>query len=55
MTVYHDMIDWIGGFPFEVATYEVLCDYFAKKGFTKVKSNKATSLGCHEILFKRLN
>lgn len=55
MTVYHDMIDWIGGFPFEVATYKVLCDYFKKKGFSEVRSIKATSLGCHEILFQKLD
>lgn len=53
MSIYHDMIDWIGGFPFEVATYEVLCEYFDKKGYDHVSGVKATSLGCHEILFRK--
>lgn len=55
MSIYHDMIDWIGGFPFEVATYKVLCDYFEKHGFEHVDGKKVSSLGCHEILFKRKN
>ena len=51
MSAIHDMIDWIGGFPYEFATYEVLTSYLESRGFTLVNGNKATSLGCHEMVF----
>ncbi len=53
MTIFHDMIDWMGGYPFEVAKYEKLIEFYEGKGFTFIKGNKATSLGCHEIVFKK--
>ncbi|HEY1109606.1 MAG TPA: class I SAM-dependent methyltransferase [Opitutaceae bacterium] len=53
MSRRHDMIDWMGGFPFEVATATVLTDYMAARGFTVEKAVVAASLGCHEIIFRR--
>ena len=48
-----DMVDWYGGFPYEFATYDYLIDYIENKGF-KLKHGKcASSLGCHELVFKR--
>lgn len=54
MTIFHDMIDWIGGFPFEYASYERLKNFYTSKGFQYVKGNKASSLGCHELVFKKV-
>jgi 2-polyprenyl-3-methyl-5-hydroxy-6-metoxy-1,4-benzoquinol methylase len=51
MTLKHDLIDWIGGFPFEFATYEVLTKYLEVRGFKLISGKKATSLGCHEQIF----
>lgn len=53
MSVMHDLIDWMGGFPFEFARYEVLEDYLRSRGFKLIKGNQATSLGCHEMVFVR--
>lgn len=53
MNIVNDIIDWMGGFPYEYATVKELDDFFAEKGFTLIKVKEATSLGCHEILFKK--
>lgn len=53
MSVLHDMIDWVGGFPFEFATYETLERYMQARGFELVNGRRATSLGCHEQVFRR--
>lgn len=52
MSISHDLVDWIGGFPYEYATYEVLKDYMQARHFELVQGRRATSLGCHEMVFK---
>lgn len=54
MNRWHDVIDWVGGFPYEVATVDEIFDFYKKRGFTltKVKS-KGVGLGCNEFVFKR--
>ena len=49
-----DIIDWYGGFPYEFANFEYLVDYIQNKGFILQKGVKASSLGCHELVFKKL-
>ena len=53
MSARHDMVDWIGGFPYEFATFETLVDYFKSRGFSVIKSSPTTSWGCHQLAFKR--
>lgn len=53
MSILHDMVDWMGGFPYEFASYEVLGDYMRARGFTLISGNRATSSGCHEMVFVR--
>lgn len=55
MSVLHDLIDWMGGFPYEFATYDLLVTYMESRGFKLRKGCPATSLGCHELIFKRMN
>lgn len=54
MSLMHDLIDWIGGFPYEFVRYEVLVAYMQVRGFALVKAVAATSLGCHELVFQKL-
>jgi len=37
MSVWHDLVDWVGGFPFEVAKPEEVLDFCREKGFQLVK------------------
>ncbi|MEQ1903180.1 MAG: class I SAM-dependent methyltransferase [Pirellulaceae bacterium] len=53
MSVRYDLLDWMGGFPFEFATYELLENYMSVRGFKLINGKRATSLGCHEMVFER--
>lgn len=53
MSMLHDMVDWMGGFPFEFATFETLANYMGTRGFDLVNGKPASSLGCHEMVFRR--
>lgn len=48
-----DLIDWVGGFPFEYASYEALVEFVEAAGLQHVRGKAAVSLGCHEIVFRR--
>lgn len=50
MSMVHDWNDWLGGLPFEVATTDVIIDFYAKRGFSlkKLKPNRG---GCNEFVF----
>lgn len=53
MSLTHDLIDWMGGFPYEFASYDLLITYFRQRGFELVNGQKANSLGCHELVLRR--
>lgn len=52
MNINRDLVDWIGGFPFEFAKYEILEDYMRARGFQVECGQRASSLGCHEMVFR---
>lgn len=54
MNVYHDMIDWLGGYPYEFSRPEPIVDLFKKSDFRLVKLNDVgNNIGCNEYLFTR--
>jgi 2-polyprenyl-6-hydroxyphenyl methylase/3-demethylubiquinone-9 3-methyltransferase len=53
MSLYHDWIDWLGGYPFEVAKPGDIFDFFRKKGFILIKLKTTLGLGCNEFVFKK--
>jgi len=55
MSAWHDVVDWVGGYPFEVAKPEQIFDFFRARGFllTRLKTCGG-SLGCNEFVFRRL-
>lgn len=56
MSAYHDLIDWVGGYPFEVASVQQVCDYFEPKGFNlKFLKDCGGGLGCNEFVFKKVD
>lgn len=54
MSVLHDWIDWIGGYPFEFAMPEAILDFYLARGFrlVKLKTSRGT-VGCNEYVFVR--
>ena len=55
MSMWHDWIDWIGGYPFEVAKPEQIFDYYYQKGFSLQKIVTAGGgHGCNEYVFRKV-
>jgi 2-polyprenyl-6-hydroxyphenyl methylase/3-demethylubiquinone-9 3-methyltransferase len=54
MSVVHDWIDWLGGYPFEVATPGAILDFYLARGFGLRRLRTAGgSVGCNEFLFRQ--
>ena len=52
MSVWHDLVDWVGGYPFEVAKPEEIFEFCWKKGFQLVKLKTCGGgIGCNEYVF----
>jgi 2-polyprenyl-3-methyl-5-hydroxy-6-metoxy-1,4-benzoquinol methylase len=55
MSRWHDIIDWIGGYPFEVAKPEEIFEIYKDKGFILQELKTcAGGLGCNEFVFKHV-
>jgi 2-polyprenyl-6-hydroxyphenyl methylase/3-demethylubiquinone-9 3-methyltransferase len=56
MSAFHDLRDWVGGYPFEVATPEAIFDVYRAKGFMLLRlSTCGGRLGCNQFVFQRLS
>src|SRR5580693_1416745 len=54
MSPWRDLIDWVGGYPFEVAKPEAILDFYLRRGFTLTRlTTCGGSLGCNEYVFVR--
>jgi 2-polyprenyl-3-methyl-5-hydroxy-6-metoxy-1,4-benzoquinol methylase len=52
MNRWYDMIDWIGGYPFEVSKPEGVFAFFRDRGFQLSRMiTQAGGLGCNEFVF----
>ena len=54
MNYWYDIIDWVGGYPYEVATPDEIFDFYKEKGFElrKLKCG-GVGLGCNEFVFEK--
>ncbi|HEV3277466.1 MAG TPA: class I SAM-dependent methyltransferase [Terriglobia bacterium] len=53
MSVVHDWWDWLGGYPFEVATPGEVVRFYEARRFSLVKLKTCgNSLGCNEFVFR---
>lgn len=54
MTLWYDMIDWLGGYPFEVAKPEEVFRFLHARGFTLREMRTAGRTGaCNEFVLQR--
>jgi 2-polyprenyl-3-methyl-5-hydroxy-6-metoxy-1,4-benzoquinol methylase len=51
MSRMHDMIDWIGGYPYEFAKAEDLVAFYQKAGFALEKLAESDGTGNNELVF----
>ena len=55
MSLWYDMVDWLGGYPFEVATSEQVFRFYRDKGFSLVEMKTCGGrLGCNEFVFAKV-
>jgi 2-polyprenyl-6-hydroxyphenyl methylase/3-demethylubiquinone-9 3-methyltransferase len=53
MSLWHDMLDWLGGFPFEVARPDEVVDFYGERGFTLEKLKTCGGRhGCNEFTLR---
>ncbi len=52
MSLWNDVVDWIGGYPFETATRKELIHFFMKKDFELLNIHKKDGSGCNEFVFR---
>ena len=55
MRFYTDVVDWIGGYPYEYASVKEVTNFFEKKGFklkTLIKARGGT--GCNQFVFNKI-
>lgn len=54
MSYWRDIVDWVGGYPYEVAKPEEILDFYRAKGFTLTKMRCGNvGLGCNEFVFEK--
>jgi SAM-dependent methyltransferase len=54
MSRWRDIVDWVGGYPYEAATPEQVFDFYETRGFRLVTLKcGGVGLGCNEFVFIR--
>jgi 2-polyprenyl-3-methyl-5-hydroxy-6-metoxy-1,4-benzoquinol methylase len=52
MNRWRDIIDWVGGYPYEVSTPDEIFEFFKARGYTLTKMNCGNvGLGCNQFVF----
>ncbi len=51
MALWRDMVDWVGGYPFEVAKPEEIFDFYRDRGFVLTSLITDAGLGCNQFVF----
>ena len=54
MDFYYDVVDWVGGYPYEYATIDEVRSIVEPLGLTCIRVNPAgVPTGCNELIFER--
>lgn len=54
MSFWHNMVDWVGGYPYEYARPQAVIRFFREHGFELLHLEPApTPIACNEFLFRR--
>lgn len=52
MTVWRDMVDWVGGYPFEVSRADDVFHFYRKRGFILTRMVSDCDLGCNQFVLQ---
>ena len=56
MTFYYNLIDWIGGYPYEYALKDEIIHFIENNGFKLIKFiNSPVPTGCNEFVFRKVS
>jgi SAM-dependent methyltransferase len=53
MSAWHDIVDWAGGYPFEVARPGEVHNFYRQRGFQLERLETTIGIGCNEFVFVR--
>ncbi|MEZ4414471.1 MAG: class I SAM-dependent methyltransferase [Gemmatimonadota bacterium] len=53
MNRWRDIIDWVGGYPYEAVSVESVTRFAGERGFTPVVVRETRGLGCHEMVYRK--
>lgn len=54
MSRWRDIVDWVGGYPYEAAAPEEIFDFYKARGYELVKLKcGGVGLGCNEFVFRK--
>lgn len=53
MNHWRDLVDWVGGYPYEAAKPDEIFEFYRSQGFTLRRMKCGGGLGCNEFVFKR--
>lgn len=55
MNFYYDVVDWVGGYPYEYASFDEVVSFMKSHGFSLQKGFVANvPTGCNEFIFQKL-
>lgn len=55
MSPWHDLIDWVGGYPFEVARPDLIIKFYQARGYQLLTLKSCGGgRGCNQFVFKKL-
>jgi len=55
MSAYTDVVDWVGGYPFETAKPEEIFNFYKKQGFMLENIHTVGGkMGCNEFVFRKI-
>lgn len=55
MNTYHDLVDWLGGMPYEVASADEVVLFARRRGFVLERINPVKEGGCSTYVFGRVS
>jgi 2-polyprenyl-6-hydroxyphenyl methylase/3-demethylubiquinone-9 3-methyltransferase len=51
MSLWRDIVDWVGGYPFEVAKAEEVLAFYRRRGFVLINLITDNDIGCNQFVF----
>ena len=53
MSVWHDLVDWVGGYPFEFARPEEIFDFYFQRNYILTQLTTDRGHGCNQFVFRK--